>query len=393
MGDGSLILGNFDCIAGRDVCGWAWDPAKPRESILVSVLLDGMLVCQGLANHHRPDLHAAGIGQGDHAFYLPLPEPLTDGRSGTLTVTVGDGQPLGGTPVLVTLPSNRFQPVPPPPSPPPLTLAICAIVKDEGPYLLEWIAHHRLVGVQHFVLFDNGSTDGTTALLSGLARAGIVDHVPWPDIPNVAAQRPAYIAGLARLADRCRWVAFIDADEFLNPICGRNIQSIMADYDQAAGLVIPWRLFGSNGRQQHENDLVINRFTRRAADDHALNRSVKTIVQARLVARPDIHAPSITGGSLIDEHGRVAGSQGHPSHHAVPDAGKLVINHYFTKSREEWTRKRTRGQATEPVDSSARLRPDDHFATHDINDVEDRSLAAQAGRVREEMERLAALLR
>ncbi|OYQ31559.1 hypothetical protein CHU95_20675 [Niveispirillum lacus] len=388
-----MIQGNFDCIAGRDVCGWAWSPGKPLEAQPVTVLLDGMVVCQGLANHHRPDLHAAGIGLGNHAFYLPLPEALTDGRTGTLTVIAGNpGQALGGTPVRITLPNNRFKPVAPPQVPPPLTLSICAIVKDEGPYLLEWIAHHRMVGVEHFVIFDNASTDNTTSLLSALARAGIVDHVPWPDIPHVAAQRPAYVAGLARLSDRCRWVAFIDTDEFLNPIDGRDVPAILADYDLAAGLVIPWRIFGSNGLLEQQDDLVIRRFTRRAAADHPLNRSVKTIVQARLVARPDIHTPSITDGSLIDEFGRVAGTQGHPSHHAVPDARKLVINHYFTKSKAEWARKRSRGQATETVDSSARLRPDEHFATHDINDVEDLSLANRDQLVREEMERLKHLI-
>lgn len=387
-----MIHGNFDCIAGRDVCGWAWNPAQPMMAVTVTVLLDGIPVCKGLANHHRPDLQAAGIGDGTHAFHLPLPETLTDGRTGLLTVTAGDGQLLGGTPVRLTLPNNRFQPVAPPAAAPPLTLAICAIVKDEGPYLLEWIAYHRLVGVEHFVLFDNGSSDRTGHILSGLARAGIVDHVPWPDIPHVAAQRPAYIAGLARLADRCRWVAFIDADEFLNPRCGRDIRAILTDHDTAAGLVVPWRLFGSNGRVHHDDELVVSRFTRRAADAHPLNRSVKTIVQARLVARPDIHTPSITAGTLVDELGHVAGSQGHPSHHAVPDAAKLVINHYFTKSREEWHRKRTRGQATEPVDSIARLRPDDHFLTHDINDVEDLDLARHADAIRAEMARLAALL-
>lgn len=388
-----MIHGNFDCIAGRDVCGWAWNPTTPSESLLVTVLLDGMVVCQGIANQHRPDLHAAGIGLGNHAFYLPLPEALTDGRSGVLTVTAGtEGQPLAGTPVRIALPNNCFQPVAPPQVRPPLTLSICAIVKNEAPYLLEWIAHHRTVGVEHFVIFDNDSTDGTTDLLSGLARAGIVDHVPWPDIPHMAAQRPAYIAGLARLADRCRWVAFMDADEFLYPIDGRDVPSILADYDEAAGLVLPWRLFGSNGHHWQQDELVISRFTRRASAGHPLNRSVKTIVQARLVAKPDIHAPSITDGSLVDEHGRVAGSQGHPSHHAVPDARKLVINHYFTKSSEEWTRKRNRGQATEPLDSKARLRPDEHFAIHDLNDVEDLGLSSRAGQVRAEMERLRGLL-
>ncbi|MBP7335247.1 glycosyltransferase family 2 protein [Niveispirillum sp.] len=387
-----MIRGNFDCIAGRDVCGWAWDSEQPHEPVPVTVLFDNVVVAQGLANHHRPDLQAAGIGQGIHAFYIALPEDLIDGRTGILTVTAGNGHNLTGSPASIRLPNNRFRPVPPPPVAPPLTLAVCAIVKDERPYLLEWIAHHRLVGVQHFVLFDNGSTDQTTALLSGLARAGIVDHVPWPDIPHVAPQIPAYIAGLARLSNRCRWVAFIDADEFLNPIDGRDVPSVLADHDGAAGLVVPWRLFGSNGRQQHEDDLVISRFTRRAAADHPLNRSVKTIVQARLVARPDIHVPTITDGTLIDEHGRVAGSQGHPSHHAVPDAKALVINHYFTKSQEEWVRKRSRGRATEPAHSTARLRPDEHFLSHDINDIEDAGLAIRADRVRAEMERLASLL-
>lgn len=384
-----MILGNFDCIAGRDVCGWAWCPERPLEAQKVTVLLDGMVVCYGFANQHRPDLQAAGISQGNHAFYLRLPEALMDGRDGMLSIIAGAGNhPLGGTPVHVTLPNSRFRPVPPPRTAPPLTLAICAIVRDEGPYLLEWIAHHRLLGVEHFVLFNNSSTDGTTQLLSALARVGVVDHVPWPDIPHVAAQRPAYIAGLARLSGRCRWVAFIDADEFLNPVDGGDVPSILADYDEAAGLVVPWRIFGSNGHQRHDDDLVMCRFTRRAAADHPLNRSVKTIVQARLVAEPDIHAPSITNGSLIDEHGRVAGSQGHPSHHAVPDAHRLVLNHYFTKSREEWRRKRNRGQATEPMDSGARLRPDEHFMSHDINDVEDLSLVARADQVRDEMARL-----
>lgn len=391
-GNGRVIQGNFDCIAGRDVCGWAWNPAEPSVPVAIRVLLDGALVCQGTANHHRPDLKAAGIGTGNHAFYVPLPAELTDGRQGQLTVLAGNGQPLEGSPAQVTLPNSRFQPVPPPAVAPPLTLAICAIVKNEHPYLLEWIAHHRLVGVEHFVLFDNGSTDGTSDLLRNLAQAGIVDHVPWPDIPNLAAQRPAYIAGLARLDGRCRWVAFIDVDEFLYSPPGRSVPSILADHEEAAGLVVPWRLFGSGGAQTQEDDLVIRRFTRRAPANHRLNNTVKTIVQARLVVRPDIHTPTISEGSLVDELGRVAGSRGHPSHHAVPEASQLVLNHYFTKSRAEWLHKRARGQATEPIDSMSRLRPDMHFNTHDINDIEDRGLASCAELVQMEMQRLLSLI-
>lgn len=388
-----MTQGHFDCVAGRDICGWAWNPAAPHSPVTVRVHIDGQIVAEGMAVQHRPDLQAAGIGDGHHAFFIPLPENQVDGRKVTLLLTGEDDTPLSGTPTIVQLPDLLFRPIEPLPHALPLTLAICAIVKDEAPYLLEWIAHHRLIGVEHFVLFDNGSRDGTTQLLSGLARKGIVDHVPWPDIPHVAAQRPAYIAGLARLAGRCQWVAFIDADEFLNPLLGESIPAILRDYDSAAGLMVPWRLFGSNGHQEAGDDLVIRRFTRRAVNDSPLNQTVKTIVQARAVAVPDIHTPKIAAGSLVDEFGRLGGTQGHPDRHAIPQARRLVLNHYFTKSLAEWQHKRERGQATEVMGQNGWLRPDSHFRTHDLNDLEDRTLADRADAILLEMQKLRELLR
>lgn len=44
------------------------------------------------------------------------------------------------------------------------TAAICT-VKDEAPYILEWIAWHRLVGFDKIIIAQNSSTDGTVELL------------------------------------------------------------------------------------------------------------------------------------------------------------------------------------------------------------------------------------
>ncbi|MES2604954.1 MAG: glycosyltransferase family 2 protein [Pseudomonadota bacterium] len=384
--------GYFDLVAGRDVCGWIWDPANPQLPIMAHVFINGREVCSGLANHYRPDLQAAGIGNGEHAFYVPLPDEYLNGQEVLLEVRGIDGLPIHRTPLVTTLPNLVFQPIAPPPVPHPIPLAVCGIVRDEAPYLLEWIAWHRLIGVDHFVLFDNESVDGTTAMLKSLAKAGLVDHVVWPNIKDMPAQRAAYIAGLARLGWRCRWVAFIDADEFLNPLRGETLPQILADYDTAAGLVVPWRLFGSNGHVQKDDELVINRFTRRGPAESHLNHSVKTIVQARLVARPDIHTPKLAAGSLVDEFGELAGTQGHPDRHAVPAAQRLVLNHYFTKSREEWYHKRLRGKACEVVGTDGWLRPDNHFDAHDLNDIEDLGLANRAAEVQAEIARLRQLL-
>ena len=38
-------------------------------------------------------------------------------------------------------------------------VSACAIFQNEAPYLKEWIEYHRLIGVEHFYLYNNGSTD------------------------------------------------------------------------------------------------------------------------------------------------------------------------------------------------------------------------------------------
>lgn len=38
-------------------------------------------------------------------------------------------------------------------------LVICAIFKNEARYLKEWVEYHRMVGVEHFYLYNNDSTD------------------------------------------------------------------------------------------------------------------------------------------------------------------------------------------------------------------------------------------
>jgi hypothetical protein len=48
--------------------------------------------------------------------------------------------------------------------------------KNEGPFLLEWLAWHRVVGFKRSVLFSNDCKDGLDVLLNVLADRGIVEH-------------------------------------------------------------------------------------------------------------------------------------------------------------------------------------------------------------------------
>lgn len=386
-----MIYGHFDRLAGRHVAGWAYNRAMPDQRLTVRVLVDGVEQAAAIADQYRPDLEDAGIGDGAHAFTLVLPPQAMDGKPHQLVVEV-EGAPLLGTPVDVVLPNLHYSPLPAPNPVPPIGLAICAIAKDEDSYLLEWLAYHRVVGVDHFTIFDNDSSDTTSHILSRLSRLGWLDHVPWPTQPDRTPQEPAYQEGVRRLNGRARWVAFIDLDEFIQPLGNDDVRAVLADYQGVGGLMLPWRIFGSGGRQVAGDGLVMERFTRRATEGHPVNATVKTIARPELVTRVGVHTPGLSAGFLVDENFTVAGAHGDPDRHVVPQARRLVLNHYFCKSWQEWERKRDRGIATALPGSPTHIRPDSHFHSHDVNDVEDKTILRFRDRVRAEMQRLAAAL-
>lgn len=76
--------------------GWAWDPARPDHALTVELLLDTHPVGEARADLPRPDLISAGIGNGEHAFRLSLPDPAP--ACGTrITVRVKGGGTLAAS--------------------------------------------------------------------------------------------------------------------------------------------------------------------------------------------------------------------------------------------------------------------------------------------------------
>ncbi len=62
----------------------------------------------------------------------------------------------------------------------PYELSICAIFRDEAPYLKEWLELHKLIGVERFYLFNNGSTDDYLTVLQAYIDQNEVEPIDWP---------------------------------------------------------------------------------------------------------------------------------------------------------------------------------------------------------------------
>jgi hypothetical protein len=118
-------------------------------------------------------------------------------------------------------------------------IAICAIFKDEARYLLEWLAFHRLIGVDSFVLYDNGSTDGGADLVR---RSHFARHVTLIDWPGFGMQIPAYQDFCDYHAAKFDWAAIIDLDEFIMPVGGDTIREPLRLFINPASVVRLWSI-------------------------------------------------------------------------------------------------------------------------------------------------------
>ena len=258
-------------------------------------------------------------------------------------------------------------------------LSVVAIVKDEARYLKEWLDYHLAAGVEHFYLYDNDSKDETREVLKPYIEARQVDAFL---VPGEVMQMPAYNDAVRKFKFTTRYMAFLDVDEFIFPKTGQSIVEIVDDIlskdERAAGLAINWQIFGSNGQETADYSKgVLERFTRRAPSDWfepvtpttlpVGNIHVKTIANPRYIryiVNPH-YAYYFDGKFAVNSGG---GRVTHWGNEPIL-ADKIVVNHYLTKSKEEFQSKLNRGR--KGVDSEELDPTTVDMSTFDKNDRND----------------------
>jgi len=264
---------------------------------------------------------------------------------------------------------------------------MCLMVKDEAPYLEEWLAFHSLCGASHFRIYDNGSTDGTLAMLARLAPHYDIEVVPWTEA-GITRQQSAFNHASRALAGRYGWVAFLDADEFLFDPRFRPLPSVLAQMPAGVGAVaVNQRVFGSSGQIAISDELVIRRFTRRAPLIYPEHEWIKSIIRPECVDTFHLsHSAKLTAGTYVLADGQpFRPASNHPGHADRIAEDGLVLHHYILKSLGEFQRKQQRGAVSDRT-GYKRL-TDDYFTQRDrsINAAHDPVLLRMADLVQARM--------
>lgn len=245
---------------------------------------------------------------------------------------------------------------------------LLSIMKNEGPYVLEWVAHHLSVGFDRFMIFTNDCDDGTDLILDRLSRHIAMRHQPnprslFPDRGDwhIIASRYAQMFNDYKTAG---WIYTADVDEFLQVAAGdgtlQGFRQAAGRFDVVSFTSVP---FGSSGLIELADRPVMEQFTTTSSNleaaraaGKAVPGAVKTLLrnavrfQARRNHRPVRRDFSTTSLRWIDGSGQdmppgfVDGKQ--KAVDATTTTRMAWFNHYAIRSAEAYLIKVERGDAT-----------------------------------------------
>ncbi len=236
---------------------------------------------------------------------------------------------------------------------------VIASARNEGPYLIEWIAHHRAIGFEHIFLYSNNNDDGSDELLSALASNGVITWFDNVVGDGIRPQHKAFGHALGILPHTLdyEWALILDIDEFWMCDTGRfpTVSDYIAwqDTENVQAITFNWCMFGTYGAQRFSPDaLVTRRFLLR---HEQVNSPVKTMFKPRFFDHAHVHYPFHSAGVNVvfrDSEKRIyRHEETEFALAAEPTAVTAWINHYYSKSIDDILWRGMRGVGDQPVGS------------------------------------------
>lgn len=268
------------------------------------------------------------------------------------------------------------------------THVLISSVKDEGPFVLEWLAHHLAIGFDRVAVASNDCSDGTDRLLDALAEAGWVAHVRNRVPPGEPPQHAAYAAiRKAEPIDAADWLAVLDVDEFLNVHArGHGVGDLTALAAPEVDLITLHALTFAGAEGAWSPGRVAPRLTGRLRLRHKGNTMLKSLT------RGPGRFGAIHNHSLVEFRGPgpLVAMGGDGALRTLPRGARLrdllrhepvspnhfwlaQVNHYATKWRDSYALRRLRGRGAAPPGAEER-HTEAYWADRTAVEAEERSI-------------------
>ena len=206
--------------------------------------------------------------------------------------------------------------------------AVILLIKDENRYLKEWLDWHLNLGFEHVYIYDNGEKDHVKDVVDLYAAEmqQKITVIDWTG-HHTHIQQDAYNHFLSNHKADVRWGLFIDSDEFLRFTDGEttDVNTFLRsyeDYTEVWGYEVE---YDANGQETYEDKPVRERFTRQT--DVREGFYWKNFIQVNRIDSFLMHY------AYYDESKHLLFKD------EQSNQDLFVIDHYYTKSWEEWKKK------------------------------------------------------
>jgi len=257
-------------------------------------------------------------------------------------------------------------------------------IKNEARYLPEYIEFHLLQGFDYFIFYDNDSTDNTLEILQPYVDAGLAEIRYYPEeVKRSGVSKNYWVMShcIDEQKHKTKWLHFHAIDEFLFCKNGMKLPQFLKQYEFFGGLAVNWKLFNSDNHIKTPQGLTFENFKTYVKYD--VNLHVKTLIQPLLTRSPAPNTHWFYTNATCDENGRlVVGpfntefcSQNislYPNVKKFPEHytfNKIQLNHYVTRSKEQWDESNSKGLLDHGRQSEERTRERENLwnSLHNIN--------------------------
>ena len=212
-------------------------------------------------------------------------------------------------------------------------IAICVPIKNETNYLKEWLDWHFGLGITDIYLYEDDNSDSHLDIINQYSNAYFdkISRVLSEEYPadfqfskcGSWKQNYLYEGFFSYFKDKYDWILMIDIDEFL--IIKKPLQEILNNFKNNIAIKFKWRIMTANGHIKKPVGKVMDNYTKIYKKVFENNFDAKSMINCRLNKKlewdKNIHV--VKGAIYPHKNGE---------HLAY-------INHYFTKSWEEWKSK------------------------------------------------------
>lgn len=219
-------------------------------------------------------------------------------------------------------------------------------IKNEARFIPEYIEFHLLQGFDHFIMYDNGSTDNLLDVCSPYIESGLLEirYYPSGDLPNKSGP---YNSKNFYVMDHCveeqrgktRWLHFHALDERLFCPTGQNLVEFLKDYEEYGGVSVAWMFFNSNGHIKRPDGLITDCYTAAHKDP---NRHIKTVLMPDKTAHTcgNPHNFRFIGTHSVDENFNRCDGFNNIENYTFD---KIKLHHYVSLSRQDYDEKNNKG--------------------------------------------------